>query len=173
MVYKDLPENGAAHVLAEVFFPNDGDPNSRTLYVYALAFAEKHKKNPANFFSHEIGHITGLRHEFAPDREAACWSSYRTRGSHTKRVLEKERYKICSQAESAPSLHSPESSSLIQADTLSSLRSLTRLDEASRVEGRRPPPVLGFVDSREGRGTQGGTASSLLGAGPHQAARVP
>ncbi|KLU92426.1 hypothetical protein MAPG_11372 [Magnaporthiopsis poae ATCC 64411] len=40
--------------------------------------------------------------------------------------------------------------------------------ELSQVEGRLQPPASGFTDSQQGRGSQGGTASGVLGAGPHR-----
>lgn len=55
--------------LAVAFFPRDLHALEK-LFVYPLAFQEKHKPNMTNVFCHELGHILGLRHEFAPQKEA-------------------------------------------------------------------------------------------------------
>ncbi|KAL6801226.1 hypothetical protein GGI42DRAFT_354261 [Trichoderma sp. SZMC 28013] len=49
--------------LAEAFFPNDKDLNA--LFVYKLAFDERYLPYQSNIFLHELGHVLGLRHEFA------------------------------------------------------------------------------------------------------------
>lgn len=58
--------------LARAFLPKDPDALDRLqkLFVYPLAFNKEHKPNMTNVFCHELGHILGLRHEFAPQREA-------------------------------------------------------------------------------------------------------
>ncbi|KAJ5110391.1 hypothetical protein N7532_000926 [Penicillium argentinense] len=53
--------------LAEAFFPNNVDLN--VLNVYPAAFQEGTVQYLKNIFLHELGHILGLRHEFAPERE--------------------------------------------------------------------------------------------------------
>ena len=75
VVYRDLPDNGQRNVLASAFFPNNGLPESRTLSIYALAFAKDHVNHQANFLAHEIGHILGLRHEFSLETETPWWSA--------------------------------------------------------------------------------------------------
>ncbi|KLU86244.1 hypothetical protein MAPG_05260 [Magnaporthiopsis poae ATCC 64411] len=57
------------HPLAMGFFPNDGPPEARTLWIYAQAFEPRHVNNQANILAHEIGHILGLRHECAMETE--------------------------------------------------------------------------------------------------------
>jgi len=52
------------NVLASAFFPNSPIPNA--LFVYKLAFQPQYKNNQSNIFQHELGHVIGLRHEFAP-----------------------------------------------------------------------------------------------------------
>ncbi|KAL7948360.1 hypothetical protein V8C42DRAFT_342404 [Trichoderma barbatum] len=49
--------------LARAFFPNDKDLNA--LFVYQRAFDEKTSPYQSNIFLHELGHVLGLRHEFA------------------------------------------------------------------------------------------------------------
>lgn len=52
--------------LASAFFPNPNDLSN--LLVYNLAFAmPKWKENMWKVFMHELGHVLGLRHEFALD----------------------------------------------------------------------------------------------------------
>ncbi|KAK0716309.1 hypothetical protein B0H67DRAFT_601548 [Lasiosphaeris hirsuta] len=52
--------------LASAFFPNAKDLNY--LLVYNAAFSLKDwKENMWKIFTHELGHVLGLRHEFAMD----------------------------------------------------------------------------------------------------------
>jgi hypothetical protein len=53
--------------LAEAFFPNEVDLNS--LIVYPAAFQPGTVQYLKNIFLHELGHVLGLRHEFAPELE--------------------------------------------------------------------------------------------------------
>ncbi|KAL8930896.1 MAG: hypothetical protein Q9211_007194 [Gyalolechia sp. 1 TL-2023] len=50
-------------VLASAYFPNQADLNF--LYVYTYAFNPGWKENLWKVFLHELGHVLGLRHEFA------------------------------------------------------------------------------------------------------------
>jgi hypothetical protein len=50
-------------VLARAFFPNSNDLN--TLFVYKKAFETGISPYQTNIFLHELGHVLGLRHEFA------------------------------------------------------------------------------------------------------------
>ncbi|EFY93970.1 peptidase M12B family protein [Metarhizium robertsii] len=52
--------------MAKSFFPTSRPQN--TLFVYKKGLV-KHRKTLKNTFLHELGHILGLRHEFALDRE--------------------------------------------------------------------------------------------------------
>jgi hypothetical protein len=54
-------------VLAEAFFPNEADLN--VLNVYNAAFQPGTVQYLKNIFLHELGHVLGLRHEFAPELE--------------------------------------------------------------------------------------------------------
>ncbi|KJJ32698.1 hypothetical protein AFLA70_611g000430 [Aspergillus flavus AF70] len=54
-------------VLAEAFFPNEKDLN--VLNVYNAAFQPGTVQYLKNIFLHELGHVLGLRHEFAPELE--------------------------------------------------------------------------------------------------------
>lgn len=54
------------NTLASAFFPNPNDMN--VMLVYNAAFAmPKWKANLWKVFTHELGHVLGLRHEFATD----------------------------------------------------------------------------------------------------------
>jgi hypothetical protein len=75
VVYRDLPQSGRRDVLALAFVPNNGVPENRTLFIYALAFGKDHVNHQANFLAHEIGHVLGLRHEFSLETETASWSA--------------------------------------------------------------------------------------------------
>ncbi|RHZ46402.1 uncharacterized protein CDV56_102548 [Aspergillus thermomutatus] len=57
----------AGSTLARAFFPNEQDLNM--LYVYRLAFEPGKINYMKNIFLHELGHVLGLRHEFAPETE--------------------------------------------------------------------------------------------------------
>lgn len=52
-------------VLASAYFPNQKGLNF--LYVYSLAFRQDFRKSLWKIFTHELGHVLGLRHEFAMD----------------------------------------------------------------------------------------------------------
>jgi hypothetical protein len=74
VVYRDLPNSGQRDVLASAFLPNNGHHDSRTLFIYALAFAKAYINHQVNLLAHEIGHILGFRHEFSSN-ERTCWST--------------------------------------------------------------------------------------------------
>jgi len=57
--------------LAEAFFPNDNDLNY--INVYELAFTKEWRDHMWNVFTHELGHVLGLRHEFAMDSYSAMY----------------------------------------------------------------------------------------------------
>jgi hypothetical protein len=59
-------------VLAEAFFPTQ-DPLS-SLFVYKGAFTERTLPYVKNIFLHELGHVLGLRHEFALEEEKQWWA---------------------------------------------------------------------------------------------------
>ena len=56
-------------VLAEAFFPNDTHLN--TLFVFRRAFDQDISNYQPNIFKHELGHVLGLRHEFAANEGGA------------------------------------------------------------------------------------------------------
>lgn len=73
VVYRPRPQPYMENVLARAFFPNKGHADERTLQIYALAFSDAHVNYQANILAHEIGHILGLRHVFAKEKEDT-WS---------------------------------------------------------------------------------------------------
>jgi len=62
---KSNSKNGET-AFAGAFFPGDMPP---TVYVYALSFKSTYRDYLANIFCHELGHILGARHSFAPEGE--------------------------------------------------------------------------------------------------------
>lgn len=54
-----------ATVLARAYFPNHNDLNF--VFVYTAAFQPGWKENLWKVLTHELGHVLGLRHEFALD----------------------------------------------------------------------------------------------------------
>ncbi|KAI1778638.1 hypothetical protein F4818DRAFT_305889 [Hypoxylon cercidicola] len=64
--YIDLPEDQDCKVYAESFLPRS---KRGTLYVYERALEESVRAHLAKVLAHEIGHILGLRHEFASIKE--------------------------------------------------------------------------------------------------------
>ncbi|KAJ6436060.1 Glycoside hydrolase family 43 protein [Purpureocillium lavendulum] len=68
VVYRNSPLHGNMMTFATAFLPNY-TADKRTLYVYALAFAETQIQHLANVLAHEVGHILGFRHEFAIEEE--------------------------------------------------------------------------------------------------------
>ncbi|KAM6513681.1 hypothetical protein FALCPG4_016055 [Fusarium falciforme] len=64
----------AGSTLAKAFFPNSNDLN--TVFVYQRAFQAGMVNNMTNVFLHELGHVLGLRHEFAAQEGGAIpWGS--------------------------------------------------------------------------------------------------
>ena len=63
-----------ADVLAEAFFPNSDPLNS--VFVYKTAFTQESLPILKNIFLHELGHVIGLRHEFALEEEES-WAAVR------------------------------------------------------------------------------------------------
>jgi hypothetical protein len=55
------------NVLASAFFPCPADLSF--FYVYSAGFKKGWKENLWKVFTHELGHVLGLRHEFALERE--------------------------------------------------------------------------------------------------------
>jgi len=53
------------NVLASAYFPNKNDLN--LLRVYSLSSRPDFRKSLWKIFTHELGHVLGLRHEFAMD----------------------------------------------------------------------------------------------------------
>lgn len=56
------PDDPKDRTLAMAFFPNEKD---QTVWIYASAFQPKNIDSLTPILEHEIGHILGLRHEFA------------------------------------------------------------------------------------------------------------
>ncbi|KAI9157902.1 putative matrix metalloproteinase-11 protein [Paramyrothecium foliicola] len=64
-------------VLASAFFPNPNDMSM--MMVYSAAFSmPKWKANLWKVFMHELGHVLGLRHEFALDKDPETGESKET-----------------------------------------------------------------------------------------------
>jgi hypothetical protein len=64
LVYIQDASDSEGETYARSFFPNT-TPNNRRLVVYAKSFADCNIGALTNIFCHELGHILGLRHEFA------------------------------------------------------------------------------------------------------------
>lgn len=64
-------DSGREGLLASAFFPDTGNLDLNFVRVYESQFDPRYKaRNPIyNTMLHEIGHVLGLRHEFAHDRE--------------------------------------------------------------------------------------------------------
>jgi hypothetical protein len=68
-------------VLASAFFPNHNDLNY--VFVYEQAFSRDWKSHMWKVFLHELGHVLGLRHEFAVDREGQGAVEFSPRNSRS------------------------------------------------------------------------------------------
>ncbi|KAG5785800.1 hypothetical protein H9Q73_000526 [Fusarium xylarioides] len=69
LVYKVNPSFGnGRNTLAQAFFPHEVDQD---VIVFSRAFEGNNLSILKNIFQHEIGHILGLRHEFAIEGDAA------------------------------------------------------------------------------------------------------
>ncbi|KAF3902067.1 hypothetical protein ABW21_db0200320 [Orbilia brochopaga] len=66
IIFSRQPPNGTTTIIA--FFPND-PPEKRTITIYPFAFAPVNRDALANMLCHELGHVLGLRHEFAAEKE--------------------------------------------------------------------------------------------------------
>lgn len=62
------PKNDGSN-FARAFFPSD-PPDKRRVKVYSLAFSPEYRMALVNVFCHELGHVLGLRHEFAALKES-------------------------------------------------------------------------------------------------------
>ncbi|KAG8166020.1 hypothetical protein KVR01_004572 [Diaporthe batatas] len=62
------PDDPRDTTLAMAFFPNE---KNQTVWVYASALQPRNFDDLPHIFAHEIGHILGLRHEFAITGDAA------------------------------------------------------------------------------------------------------
>lgn len=61
LVYQ-VPSDPSSRTLARAFFPNEVDQD---VIVFARAFQQSNRTILKNIFMHELGHVLGLRHEFA------------------------------------------------------------------------------------------------------------
>jgi hypothetical protein len=77
LVYRRNPRDDP-YVLAEAFFPHDRD-NDVILYAYGMHPDNRYKLK--NVFLHELGHIFGLRHEFAIEEEGEGAVQFMTKNS--------------------------------------------------------------------------------------------
>lgn len=69
--YETKDKNTNSSTLAQAFYPSPQSKHSqqRALTVYSLCFKPEHYGHMRNVFLHELGHILGLRHEFAGEVE--------------------------------------------------------------------------------------------------------
>lgn len=58
------------NTLAMAFFPNGNDLNNVT--VFEKAFSQEWEPHMWEVFTHELGHVLGLRHEFAVEKEGGA-----------------------------------------------------------------------------------------------------
>lgn len=83
VVYMDQPLEGSSTTLARAFLPNNEAAEQRTLHVYGLAFGDKYIQTQISILAHEVGHILGLRHEFASWKEAEWSVTYGRPNNHS------------------------------------------------------------------------------------------
>jgi hypothetical protein len=77
-------------VLAQAFFPHEVDQD---VIVYSYAFEGQNKSILKEIFLHEIGHIFGLRHEFAIEGDN---DGHEAEGEGAKLFMEKNEYSVMS-----------------------------------------------------------------------------
>lgn len=68
--YSRLPESRCRDVYARAFFPQEAPGE---IYIYQFALEGSNANHLANILAHELGHVLGLRHEFAHWRTSVLW----------------------------------------------------------------------------------------------------
>ncbi|KAK6352179.1 hypothetical protein TWF730_009010 [Orbilia blumenaviensis] len=64
----DSEDNTTEGLLASAFFPNFS-AHERVVTIYPLSFQKEHRDHLTGILAHESGHILGIRHEFAQEKE--------------------------------------------------------------------------------------------------------
>ncbi|KIL88613.1 hypothetical protein FAVG1_07860 [Fusarium avenaceum] len=90
IVYKVNTGSDERGALAQAFFPHEVDED---VIVYSFAFEGENKSILKEIFLHEIGHIFGLRHEFAIEGDS---DGNKPEGEGAKLFMEKNEYSVMS-----------------------------------------------------------------------------
>ncbi|KAL8792755.1 MAG: hypothetical protein Q9195_004642 [Heterodermia aff. obscurata] len=114
----------AGTVLASAYFPNPNDLNF--VYVYTYAFQPNWKPNLWKVLTHELGHVLGLRHEFAMDPKRSLLPGVKFEGNAVE-IGEQNPLSVMNYSKKAPE---------IQPSDISATRTFYQLPAETKIQDK-------------------------------------